>query len=60
MMKGGEAFDPVRAYWADPSPARREALKILLQRETTWFQYQHGIDDPSLVSPDGLGLTITI
>ncbi|QRM31925.1 alpha/beta fold hydrolase [Microvirga sp. VF16] len=52
----GEAFDPVRAYWADPSPARRDALRVLLQPETTWFQYQHGVDDPSLISPDGPGL----
>jgi pimeloyl-ACP methyl ester carboxylesterase len=52
----GEAFDPVRAYWADPSPARRDALKVLLQPEATWFQYRHGVDDPSLISPDGPGL----
>jgi pimeloyl-ACP methyl ester carboxylesterase len=52
----GEAFDPVRAYWADPSPMRRDALKVLLQPETTWFQYQHGVDDPSLISPDGPAL----
>ena len=47
---------PVRAYWADPSPARRDALRVLLQPETTWFQYQHGVDDPSLISPDGPAL----
>jgi pimeloyl-ACP methyl ester carboxylesterase len=52
----GEAFDPVRAYWDDPSTARRDALKVLLQPETTWFQYQHGAEDPSLISPDGPGL----
>jgi pimeloyl-ACP methyl ester carboxylesterase len=51
-----EAFDPVRAYWADPSPARRDALRVLLQPETTWFQYQHGVDDLSLISPDGPSL----
>jgi pimeloyl-ACP methyl ester carboxylesterase len=51
-----EAFDPVRAYWADPSPSRRDALRVLLQPETTWFQYQHGVDDPSLISPDGPAL----
>ncbi len=51
-----EAFDPVRAYWADPSPARRDALRVLLQPETTWFQYQHGVDDPSLIAPDGPAL----
>jgi len=51
-----EAFDPVRAYWDDPSPVRRDALKVLLQPETTWFQYRHGIEDPSLISPDGPSL----
>lgn len=52
----GEAFDPVRAYWADPSPGRRDALKVLLQPETIWFQYQHGVDDLSRISPDGPSL----
>lgn len=48
-----EAFNPIRAYWDDPNPANRDALKALLQPETAWFQYQHGVDDLSLISPDG-------
>ena len=48
-----DALKPVQAYWADPSPAKRDALRGFLKPETTLFQYTHGVDDPSRVSPDG-------
>lgn len=51
-----EAFAPVQAYWADPSPASREALRGFLAPETTLFQYTHGVAEPDLVSPDGRNL----
>ena len=47
------AFNPVQAYWADPSEANRAALRGFLAPQTTLFQYTHGVADPSLVSPDG-------
>ena len=47
------AFNPVQAYWADPSDANRAALRGFLAPETTLFQYTHGVPDTSLVSPDG-------
>lgn len=49
-------WDPIRAYWRDPSPANRDALRTFLKPETTAFQYTHGVADPSLVSPDGRSL----
>ena len=49
-------WDPIRAYWKDPSPANRDALRAFLKPQTTTFQYTHGVTDPSLVSPDGRSL----
>lgn len=51
-----EAFNPVQAYWADPSPANRAALRGFLAPETTLFQYTQGVVDPAQVSPDGRNL----
>ncbi|MEC4590983.1 alpha/beta hydrolase [Nitrospirillum amazonense] len=48
-----EAFAPIQAYWKDPTPANRDALRGFLAPQTTLFQYTHGVADPSLVSPDG-------
>jgi pimeloyl-ACP methyl ester carboxylesterase len=51
-----EAWAPVQAYWKDPSPANREAIRMLVQPETTVWQYTHGVPDETRVSPDGYGL----
>ncbi|WP_322028364.1 alpha/beta hydrolase [Paraburkholderia sp. J76] len=51
-----EGWNPIRAYWQDPSPANREALRTLLTREATIWQYTHGVPDASAVSPDGYSL----
>lgn len=49
-------WEPIQAYWKDPSSANREALRALLTPETTFWQYTHGTNDPSTVSPDGYSL----
>ncbi|MFF1567606.1 alpha/beta fold hydrolase [Streptomyces sp. NPDC058293] len=51
-----EAWNPVQAYWKEPSAANREAIRTLVQPETTVWQYQHGVPDETRVSPDGYGL----
>ncbi|MGZ5792783.1 MAG: alpha/beta fold hydrolase [Croceibacterium sp.] len=51
-----DAFNPVQAYWADPSATNRAALRGFLSPQTTLFQYTHGVADVSLVSPDGRSL----
>lgn len=51
-----DGWNPIRAYWKDPSKANREALRSMLAPETTYFQYTHGVADPSSVSPDGYTL----
>jgi pimeloyl-ACP methyl ester carboxylesterase len=52
-VEGLAAFwDPIKAYWADRSPARREALAHLVTLELTKFQYTDGVSDISRISPD--------
>lgn len=45
-------WDPIKAYWKDPSPANREALRWLTSSKATKWQYTNGVPDTSLVSPD--------
>jgi len=51
-----DGWNPIRAYWQDASPANREALRAMLSREATIWQYTHGVPDASAVSPDGYSL----
>jgi pimeloyl-ACP methyl ester carboxylesterase len=51
-----DGWNPIRAYWQDPSPANRQALRAFLAPETTRWQYTHGVADETTVSPDGLSL----
>ena len=51
-----EGWNPIRAYWQDPSQANRDALRAFLKPETTMWQYTHGVSDPTSVSPDGYSL----
>jgi pimeloyl-ACP methyl ester carboxylesterase len=49
-------WDPIRAYWRDPSQANRDALRAFLAPEATRWQYTHGVSDVAAVSPDGQSL----
>jgi pimeloyl-ACP methyl ester carboxylesterase len=51
-----DGWDPIRTYWREPTQAHRDAIRKLVQPETTVWQYTHGVPDPSLVSPDGYTL----
>jgi pimeloyl-ACP methyl ester carboxylesterase len=51
-----DGWNPIRAYWQDPSQANRDALRAFLKPETTVWQYTHGVPDPTRVSPDGHSL----
>lgn len=51
--EGLRAFwDPIKAYWADPSPANGDALRPLLTIEGTTWQYETGMQKPARVSRD--------
>ena len=51
-----DGWNPIRAYWEDPSAANRSALRTFLAPETTRWQYTQGVPDSARVSPDGLSL----
>jgi pimeloyl-ACP methyl ester carboxylesterase len=51
-----DGWNPIRAYWENPSQANRDALRAFLKPETTVWQYTHGVSDPTTVSPDGYSL----
>lgn len=51
-----EGWNPIRAYWENPTQANRDALRALLTPQTTRWQYTHGVQDEALVSPDGMEL----
>jgi len=51
-----DGWNPIRTYWQDPSETNRAALRAFLTPEATFWQYTHGVADPSLVSPDGRSL----
>jgi pimeloyl-ACP methyl ester carboxylesterase len=51
-----EGWNPIQAYWKDPSAANRDALRAFLQPDTTVWQYTHGVTDTKAVSPDGYSL----
>jgi pimeloyl-ACP methyl ester carboxylesterase len=47
---------PIQKYWQEPSRENREALRALLTKETTKWQYTHGVRDESLVAPESYTL----
>ena len=51
-----DGWNPIRAYWENPSQANRDALRAFLKPETTVWQYTHGVSDATAVSPDGYSL----
>ena len=51
-----DGWDPIRAYWRDPSAANRDALRQFLTPETTRWQYTHGTPDPDRVAPESYTL----
>jgi pimeloyl-ACP methyl ester carboxylesterase len=51
-----DGWNPIRAYWNDPSQKNRDALRSMLTPQTTEFQYLHGVAHKSSVSPDGRSL----
>ncbi|MGA7110756.1 MAG: alpha/beta hydrolase [Terracidiphilus sp.] len=48
----GAAFDPMKPFWANRNPETEKPVRELLKKETTIFQYTHGVKDVSQISPD--------
>jgi pimeloyl-ACP methyl ester carboxylesterase len=51
-----EGWNPIQRYWQDRSEANRQALRELLTPASIRWQYEHGVPDTMLVSPDGSAL----
>ena len=51
-----EGWNPIQAYWREPTEANRTKLRSFLAPKTTEWQYVHGVPEPTLVSPDGYSL----
>jgi len=47
-----QGWNPIQAYWKDPTPENRWALRSFLTPETTRWQYVHGTADETLVAPE--------
>jgi pimeloyl-ACP methyl ester carboxylesterase len=52
----GAAFDPMKPFWANRNPGTEKPVRDLLKKETTIFQYTHGVKDLSRISPDSFTL----
>ena len=53
----GEAWGPIRRYWASPTAANRDVLrKNILTPEGTRWQYTHGVANPENVPPESYTL----
>lgn len=51
-----EGWNPIRAYWQNPTEENRDNLRTFLQSGTTQFQYTHGESDISLIAPESYTL----
>jgi pimeloyl-ACP methyl ester carboxylesterase len=53
----GDAWGPIRKYWAEPSAENREVIrKNVLTLEGTRWQYTDGVADPDSVPPESYTL----
>ena len=53
----GDAWDPIRKYWAAPTTENREVIrKNILTLEGTRWQYTHGVTKPESVAPESYTL----
>ena len=51
-----EGWSPIQAYWKEPTPENRSALRQFLSYATTKWQYVHGVADETLVAPESYTL----
>jgi pimeloyl-ACP methyl ester carboxylesterase len=53
----GDAWEPIRAYWAAPTAKNRKTLREnILNLEGTRWQYTHGVANPEDVPPESYTL----
>ena len=52
----GGAFDPMKPFWANRNAETEKPVRDLLAKQTTIFQYTHGVKDSERISPDSYTL----
>lgn len=52
----GDAWNPIRQYWNEPTQANRDALREACSLEGIRWQYIHGVANPERVAPEGYTL----
>jgi len=55
-----EGWNPIQAYWKDPSEANRAALRGFMQADSVRWQYTHGAHDPALIAPEAYTLDLAL
>jgi len=49
-------WNPIQKYWQDPSQENRDALREFTTLKLTKWQYEEGVSDKSLISPEAYTL----
>lgn len=52
----GSGFDAMKPFWLKRNSETEKPVRDLLKKETTVFQYTHGVKDPERISPDSYTL----
>jgi pimeloyl-ACP methyl ester carboxylesterase len=57
----GDAWGPIRTYWATPTAENREVIrKNILNFDGTRWQYTHGVANPESVPPESYTLDVAL
>jgi pimeloyl-ACP methyl ester carboxylesterase len=57
----GDAWGPIRKYWAEPTAANREVIREnVLTLEGTRWQYTHGVANADSVAPESYTLDVAL
>ncbi|WP_459618206.1 alpha/beta fold hydrolase [Bordetella sp. 2513F-2] len=56
----GDAWAPIRQYWAQPTAGNRDQVRAFLNLEGIKWQYLHGVDDPSRIAPEAYHLAAAL
>ena len=51
-----QGWNPIQKYWKEPTTENRVALREFLKPEATQWQYQHGVQDTTLLAPEAYAL----
>lgn len=56
----GDAWDPIKEYWKEPTQVHRDALRAFLELDATRWQYTHGAPADRPVAPETYTLDVAL